>query len=81
VDAIRHLSDAVMRSSIKDDQKRDVLGVIEIITKQAEAKPEARSKGTVQARLAGLPSVLKVAGELTTLWDKYGPIIRAHFGF
>jgi len=79
--AIREVSEALMRSSaIKDDQKQEALQVIADLAKQAEAKPEARSKGTVKALIAGFPAIVGVAADVTTLWDKYAPVIRAFFG-
>lgn len=79
--AIRELGEAVVRSSaMQDRQKQEALQVIADIAKQAEAKPEARSTGTVKALIAGLPALIGLAADVTTLWDKYAPIIRAYFG-
>lgn len=79
--AIRELSEAVMRSSvIQDHQKQEALQVIADIAKQAEAKPEGRSVGTLKALIAGFPIAIGLTADLTTLWDKYAPIIRAYFG-
>ncbi len=79
--AIRELSEAVVRSSaIKNHQKQEALQVIADIAKQAEAKPEARSSGTVKAMIAGFPAIIGLAADVTTLWDRYAPVIRAFFG-
>lgn len=79
--AIKELSEAVVRSSaMQDVQKQEVLQAIADLAKQAEAKPESRSKGTVKAIVAGLPALIGLAADVTTLWDKYVPIIRAFFG-
>jgi hypothetical protein len=79
--AIRELSEAIQRSSaIKDHQKQEALQVIAEIAKQAETKPEARSSGIVRALIVGFPLVIGVAADVTTLWDKYVPLIRAFFG-
>jgi hypothetical protein len=79
--AIKELSEAVMRSSaIQDPQKQEALQVIADIATQAETQPEARSKGTLKALIAGFPMVLGLAADVTTLWDKCSPIIRAFFG-
>jgi hypothetical protein len=70
--AIKELSDAVVRSSaMQDVQKQEVLQVIADLAKQAETKPESRSKGTVKAIVAGLPALIGLAADVTTLWDKY----------
>ena len=78
--AIRELSQAVMRSAIQDKQKQEALQVIADITRQAEAKPEARSSGTLKALIAGFAVVISGAADVTTLWDKYAPIIQTFFG-
>ena len=81
VDAIKELSEAVIRSSaIRDDQKQEALEVIAGIAKQAEIKPEHRSKGTIRALISGLPAVIGLTADLTALWDKYAPVLRAYFG-
>jgi len=79
--ALKELSEAVLRSQqIEDSQRQEALQVITAIAEQAEAKPEARSIGTLKALLAGLPTVIGLAADLTTLWDKYVPLIRQFFG-
>jgi hypothetical protein len=79
--AIKELSDAVVRSSaMQDIQKQEALQVITDLARQAEAKPELRSKGTVKAIVAGLPALIGLAADVTALWDKYVPLIRAFFG-
>lgn len=79
--AIRELSEAILRSNaMQDSQKEEALQVVSDLAKQAEFKPEARSKGTVKALVAGLPHLIGLAADVTVLWDKYAPIIRAFFG-
>jgi hypothetical protein len=79
--AIRELSEAIQRSSaIKDHQKQEALQAIAEIAKQAETKPEARSTGTLRALMVGFPSLIAFAADVTTLWDKFGPLIRSYFG-
>ncbi len=79
--AIKELSNAIVRTkAMQDSQKQEALRVIADIAKQAEAKPEARSIGVVKALLIALPTMIGLAADVTTLWDKYGPIIRAYFG-
>src|SRR5713101_502698 len=79
--AIRELSEAVQRSSaINDHQKQEALGVIADLAKQAETKPEARSILSVKALIAYFPVAISLAADVTALWDKYAPIIRAFFG-
>jgi hypothetical protein len=79
--AIRELSEAVQRSSaINDHQKQEALEVIADLAKQAETKPEARSIVSVKAMIAYFPVAISLAADVTALWDKYAPIIRAFFG-
>jgi hypothetical protein len=79
--AIKELSEAVMRTTaIQDQRKQEVLQVITDIAVQAETKPEARSIGTLRALVAGFPVLVGVAADVTALWDKYSPLIRTFFG-
>jgi hypothetical protein len=78
---LKELSEAVLHNQqIPDSQKQEALQVITDIVKQAEAKPGARSLGTLKAMLAGLPSVVGMAADLTALWEKCAPVIRHFFG-
>ena len=78
---LKELSEAVLQNpQIPEAQKQEALQVITDIAKQAEAKPEARSIGTLKAMIAGLPSVIGMAADFTTLWDKCAPVIRHFFG-
>lgn len=79
--ALKELSEAVLHNpQILDSQKQEALQVITDIVKQAEAKPEARSIGTLKAMLAGLPTVIGMAADLTALWEKCAPVVRHFFG-
>lgn len=78
---IEELSDAVVKSvELKEAEQSEALAVIGVIAKQAEAKPETRSKGIVKALMAGFPAVIGKASGLMTRWDKYGPMLKAYFG-
>jgi hypothetical protein len=78
--AFKELSDAIVRSNaMQNPQKQEALEAIADLAKQAEAKPESRAKGTIKAILLGLPVLIGLAADVTTLWDKYSPIIRAFF--
>lgn len=79
--AIRQLSDAILKSqNIKDDDKQAAFQVISTLAEQAQDKPEDRSYGTVKALIAGFPSIIGPAADITTLWVTYAPIIRSFFG-
>jgi len=78
---LKELSEAVLQNpQIQEAQQQEILQVITDIARQAEVKPEARSIGTLKAMITGLPSVIGAAADLTTLWDKYAPLIRHFFG-
>ena len=78
---IEELIDAVGKSAeLKEHEKSEVLAVIAEIAKQAEAKPEARSKGIVKALMAGFPAVIGKASDLMRAWDKCGPTLKGYFG-
>jgi di/tripeptidase len=79
--ALKELSDAVIKNErIQDSQKEEALQVITEIAKQAEAKPEARSLGTLKAMVVGLHAAVGVSNDLAALWDKYAPAIKHFFG-
>jgi hypothetical protein len=78
--ALRQLSEAVLSNSqIQSPQKKEALEVITDIAKQAEAKPEARSIGPLKAMIAGLPTIIGLAADLTALWEKFAPTIKHFF--
>jgi hypothetical protein len=60
--------------------KHFVLQVISDIVNQARLKSEERSAGTLKALIAGFPSMIGMAADVTTLWITYEPIIRSFFG-
>lgn len=80
--AIEQLTEAVItETGLQQDQKQEVVDVIATISDQAAKKPEQRSKGTLKAALAWFPTGISAASNLVSLWDKLGPIIKAHLGF
>jgi hypothetical protein len=77
--AMEELTQAVVAASLADADKQEIVDALSTVTDQAAKKPEARSKGTVKAVVAWLPTALSTASQLMTVWDKVGPIIKAHF--
>ena len=65
---------------ISETNKQEVVEALSTIAEQAEKKPEERSKGNLKALVAWIPQVIATAADLVTLWDKFGPIIKTHFG-
>jgi hypothetical protein len=78
--AIEQLTEAVLQATLPDPDKRDVVEALSTIAEQAAKKPEERSKVTLNALVAWLPTAISAANNPVTLWDKFGPIIKAHFG-
>jgi hypothetical protein len=78
--AIEQLTEAVVQASLPMADKQEVVEALSIIAEQAAKKPEARSKGTLKALVAWLPTAISAANNLTILWDKLGPIIKVHLG-
>ena len=78
--AIEQLTEAVLQATLRAPDKQDVLEALSTIAEQAAKKPEERSKGTLKALVAWLPTAISAANNLTTLWDKLGPIFKAHLG-
>lgn len=78
--AIRDLAAAISGSGLTNSQKKEALDVIDTVATQAKEPPEKRNLGIVKALLVGLPSLISAAKGATDLWDKFGPMIRGHFG-
>jgi hypothetical protein len=79
--AIRELTNAILQSqNINNDDKQAAFQVISTLVKEAQVKPEERSTGTLKALIAGFPSIIGPAADITTLWMVYVPMIRSFFG-
>ena len=48
---------------------------------QGAKRPEERSKGILRATFSWMPTAVSTAVQLSTLCDKYVPVIKAHLGF
>jgi hypothetical protein len=78
--ALKQITEAVVASAgLVDPAKKEAIDALSALVVQAEALPEDRSTGTVKALVTWLPSIIGTAADLTTLWDRVGPIIKAHF--
>ncbi|MGA2001286.1 MAG: hypothetical protein ABSG52_14950 [Terriglobales bacterium] len=80
--ALKELTEAVMTDGkLSDGQKKEATEVLAGIAEQAQATPENRSLGTLKAMVAGFPTVIAAAEQVTKLWESWGPAIRTYFGF
>lgn len=80
VRTLREFTDAVVSAALESTAKQELVEALSTIAEQATKKPEERSKGTLRALVSWIPTAVSTASQLSTLWDKYGPIIKAHFG-
>ena len=79
--AIEQLTQAVVsEAKLQQDQRQEVIDAIATLSVEAAKRPEERSKGTIKALAAWLPTAISAANNLVTLWDKLGPSIKAYFG-
>jgi len=79
--ALERLTQAILsEASLQAAEKQEVVEALSTIAEQAAKKPEERSKGILKAAVAWLPTAISAAKNLTTLWDTFGPIIKAHLG-
>ncbi len=79
--ALEQLTQAVIsHATLPDAERQEVVQALSTIAEQAAKRPEERAKGTLKAVVAWLPTAISAASDLTTLWDKFGPIIKAHLG-
>lgn len=64
---------------IHENLKEEALQIIDTLIDEAK-KPKAKwKKGVVVALIPGLAGILSKAADLTTLWQKWGPIIQKFF--
>jgi len=80
VRAIAVLRDAIVAASMEPPQKQDLIDNLSALAEQGAKKPEERSKGTLKAILSFMPTAVSTVTQLSTLWDKYAPVIKAHLG-
>lgn len=77
--AIEQLTQAIVsESALQQNQKQEAVEAIATLSQEAAKKPEERSKGTIKALVAWLPTGIAAANNLVTLWDKVGPTIKAY---
>jgi hypothetical protein len=80
-EALKRLTEGIADSTaLNDPAKTEAIEAVSVLAKQAEANPEERSSVTVKALLNWMPSLIGMAADLTTLWEKVGPTIKTHFG-
>ncbi len=81
-EALKQLTEAtVAEKALPDSEKQEVVQALSALAEQAAKKPEERSKGSLRAIVSWLPTAIAAAADLTTLWGKFGPVIKAFFGF
>jgi hypothetical protein len=78
--ALEEFTQAVVAATLPDANKQEVVEAVSTIAEQAAKKPEERSKGTLKALVAWIPTAISAANNLVTLWDKIGPCIKGHLG-
>ena len=78
--ALDEFTQAVVAATLSDANKQEVVEAVSTIAEQAAKKPEERSKGTLKALVAWIPTAISAANNLVTLWDKIGPSIKGHLG-
>lgn len=78
---LQHLVQAVMSAAaLSDDQKKEVVEQLAVLSSQAAVPAEQRQVGTVRAVINGLKESLSVSGSLASLWSAFGPKLLAFFG-
>jgi hypothetical protein len=81
VDALKQLTEAtITKTALPDTEKQEIVQALSTLAEQALMKPEERSKGPLRAVVSWLPTAIAAAADLTSLWEKFGPVIKAHFG-
>jgi hypothetical protein len=79
--ALKELTEAVVsQPDLPDPQKQEVVEALTTIAEEATKKPEQRSKVTLKALVSWIPVTISAVKGLSDLWEKFGPIIKAHLG-
>lgn len=74
--AIGRLAEAIEKSTIGEDVKRDQMEGIEFLATQAELPPERRNRGVIKA----VETTLSTATNIVTIWQQIGPIVMKALG-
>lgn len=78
--ALEEFTAAVLDSRLSDANKQEVVEALSTIAQQGTRKPEERTKGILKALVIWIPTAIATAVDLTKLWDKFGPAIKAYLG-
>jgi len=80
--ALQQLTEAtVADTALATTEKQEIVQALSTLAEQATKKPQEQSKGTVRAVITWIPTAIATAAKLAPLWEKFGPAIRAYFGF
>lgn len=80
-DALRLLTNALVADpGMQEGDKREVLEALTTLAEEGAKKPEERKMSVVKAVTLWLPQGLAAANNLLTLWEKVGPVVKAHLG-
>jgi hypothetical protein len=79
--AFEQLTLAILsEASLQAAEKQEVVRILSTIAEQAAKTRDERSKGILKVAVAWIPIAISAAKNPTTLWERLGPIIRAHLG-
>jgi hypothetical protein len=81
--AIEQLTKSVVASQeLSKEQKQEMLELLETLSGQAALIPEKRLKpGAIRSVFSALAVSMNAAGGLASVWQTWGPIIKAFLGF
>ena len=66
-------------SEFSDDQKRDILDILTLLSEQSQIAPPQRKLGLIKPLLQSIAEISGRSAALSTLWVMHGPRIIAFF--
>lgn len=80
-EALTKLSEAVLKNPTQPEaNKTEILEILSLLASELTMNKEQRRPSMVKTMLARIKELLSISQDLTTLWEKWGPILTAAFG-
>lgn len=79
-ETLKKFTEAVIsESTLKQEQKGEVLESLDIITKELYQKPENRKKSVTKTLMAGISGTVELTANSLTIWQVLQPLLQKFF--
>ena len=78
--ALSKMTEAVAKSSLSEQEKKDLLEQLELVTDEAKKPKHERKPAIIKGAFSLLETGTKAIAALAAAWHLCGPLIRKHFG-